>query len=99
MIQWFREKLRNFIDAEQEGDLKEYIGHGIGISMTDPDVRLNNEDTLNFTVTPARGGIIVQVRKYDNRTGDHNMVTHVIFNDENTSERISEIVSMELLRS
>ena len=48
---------------------------------------------------PAQGGTIVQIRHYDRKTDRHNNITHIIPDGEDISERIGQIVSMELLRS
>ena len=54
---------------------------------------------LRFNVMPAQGGTIVQIRHYDRKTDRHNNITHIIPDGEDISERIGQIVSMELLRS
>ena len=54
---------------------------------------------LSFNVMPAQGGTIVQIRHYDRKTDRHNNITHIIPDGEDISERIGQIVSMELLRS
>lgn len=54
---------------------------------------------LSFNVMPATGGTVVQIRSYDRRTDRNNNITHVIPDGEDISERIGQIVSMELLRS
>ena len=54
---------------------------------------------LSFNVMPAQGGTVVQIRCYDRKTDRNNHITHVIPDGEDISERIGQIVSMELLRS
>ena len=56
-------------------------------------------DGLSFNVMPAQGGTVVQIRQYDRKTDRNNNITHVIPDGEDISERIGQIVSMELLRS
>jgi hypothetical protein len=67
-----------------------------------PDVTSNSideDESLRFTVTPARGGVVVSVRHYDRKTDRNNYTNHVIHDDENVAESIGHIVSMEILRS
>jgi len=90
MIDWLRNKIRNFI-YPQDIESNDVI-------RADHD-QIEESNTLRFTVTPARGGVIVQVRKYDRKNDDNLYVTHVIHDDENIGESIAHIVSMELLRS
>jgi len=54
---------------------------------------------LSFNVMPAQGGTVVQIRHYDRKTDRNNHITHVIPDGEDISERIGQIVSMELLRA
>ena len=92
MLNWIRKKLHNFIFATgYEAKLSTAV-----VSADSNDVAEDN--TLRFTVTPARGGIIVSVRSYDRRKDDTYNTLHVIHDEEHVSERVAEIVSMELLR-
>lgn len=61
--------------------------------------RGNFEDsrTLNFNITPARGGMIVTNRYYNKRRGEYETNVHVIPDDADIPGTISQIVSMELL--
>jgi hypothetical protein len=53
---------------------------------------------LSFNVMSAQGGTIVQIRHYDRKSDRNNNITHVIPDGEDISERIGQIVSLELLR-
>lgn len=63
------------------------------------EVEYDESHTLRFSVTPARGGLILSVRHYDRRKDESNFVNHVIHDDQNVAENIAQIVSMEILRS
>jgi hypothetical protein len=54
---------------------------------------------LSFSVMPAQGGTVVQIRNYDRKTDRNNTITHVIPEGEDIAERLGQIVSMELLRA
>ena len=58
MKSWLRTKLRNLLTEE--------IRSSPQLVSVDESV-IEEENTMRFTVTPARGGIIVQVRHYDRR--------------------------------
>jgi len=62
------------------------------------DREFMDDRTYKFHITPARGGLIMTVSRYDERTDRMAMNIHVIHDDENVSEVISQIVSMELLQ-
>ena len=54
---------------------------------------------IRFTVQPARGGIIITSRKYNKAKDENDQTVHIIHDDENVSENIAQIISMELLRN
>jgi len=61
------------------------------------DLELHN--TIRFSISPARGGSVVTVARYDQRK-DHNEKTVYVINENDTiGQRISEIVTMEMYRS
>jgi hypothetical protein len=54
---------------------------------------------LRFTVMPAEGGTIVQMRIYDRRKDESNNKTYVIPDTEqDVAHRVGQIVAMELIR-
>lgn len=68
-------------------------------SVSVREQEFDESQSLRFTVTPARGGIIVTVRHWDRRSDETKYTNHVMHDDENVSENIAQLVSMELLRS
>ena len=90
MINWIRKRLHNFIFPQD--------------SMSKPlaSVRESHEadiEGLRFTVMPAEGGTIVQVRTYDRRKDESNNKTYVIPDSEtDIAHRVGQIVAMELIR-
>jgi hypothetical protein len=53
-------------------------------------------DGLNFTVMPAQGGTIVQLRKWDSKLERNGTSTHIIADGQDVAEAIGKIVAMEL---
>lgn len=90
MVNWLRTKLHNFIFPANESKMA-------GIS-----VRESHEadiEGMRFTVMPAEGGTIVQMRIYDRRKDESNNKTYVISDtEEDIAHRIGQIVAMELIR-
>jgi hypothetical protein len=54
-------------------------------------------DPIRFKVQTVSGGTVVETRWYDNK-GEHRTKLHIITGDENLSEAIGKIVTMELLQ-
>ena len=93
MTNWLRKKLKNFLYPE---DGPECV---ISNRLTATSDDYNEDNTLRFSVTPARGGIIVSVRNYNRKKDTSENTVHVIHDDEDVAHRVSEIVSLSLLRN
>jgi len=86
---WFR----NWLYDDHSDEAEKVLAH-------DDDHRNYEDDkTLKFNVTTARGGVILTVRNYDQRQDRHFYTAHVLHDDQNIAEGVAQIVSMELLRS
>jgi hypothetical protein len=53
---------------------------------------------LQFTVSAARGGLIVNVRTYDKQRDDYVYLNHLIHDDQDANNNIADIVSLELMK-
>ena len=94
MTNWLRQKLKNFLYPEDEAEL--VPSNRLSVTSSDD---YNEDNTLRFSVTPARGGIIVSVRNYNRKKDTSENTVHVIHDDEDVAHRVSEIVSLSLLRN
>lgn len=94
MTNWLRKKLKNFLYPDDETEL---VPSRLSSVTASDDIQEDN--TLRFTVTPARGGIIVSVRNYNRKKDTSENTVHVIHDDEDVAKHVSEIVSMSLLRN
>ena len=95
MTNWLRQKLKNFLYPE-DGPECVKIDNRLAVTAADD---YNEDNTLRFSVTPARGGIIVSVRNYNRKKDTSENTVHVIHDDEDVAHRVSEIVSLSLLRN
>ena len=85
---WFRNWL--YDDHNDEAKVLAHDGE---------DRNYEDDKTLKFNVTTARGGVILTVRNYDQRQDRHFYTAHVLHDDQNIAEGVAQIVSMELLRT
>lgn len=84
----FKQKLREWL----YDDSNETPPH---IERDENDLR--EEQSINFSIIPAAGGRIVQVRVYDHRK-DHNVTKlHIITPEENLAESLAQILQIEHL--
>lgn len=76
--------------------------HSQGISVSPTTIRAYdglNSNGLNLTVYKADGGTIVEFRHYDS-VKDRNMNSlHVITDNDDFAERLSQIITMEIIRN
>jgi len=93
MTNWLRKKLKNFLYPDDESEL---VPSRLSVTSNDD---IQEDNTLKFTVTPARGGIIVSVRNYNRKRDTSENTVHVIHDDEDVAKHVSEIVSLSLLRN
>ena len=86
---WLWKRVQRARNIEEEGSIPSAIG-------TSDEVELHS--TIRFNITPARGGSVVTVSRYDQRKDNNDRTVYVI--DENTDigKRVSEIVTMEMYR-
>lgn len=106
MKNWLRQRLLHFlIDAEPSKPSSIGIGRGnISISLGDEQLcddslsSIDLPDPIVFKVQAVSGGTIVESRWYDYKKDEHRVKLHIITQEENLSESIGKIVTMELLQ-
>ena len=91
-MQWFKRKIIRWVRDDWNSCQPVECTPTVGARSVDVE-------GLSFNVMPAQGGTVVQIRCYDRKTDRNNHITHVIPDGEDISERIGQIVSMDLLRS
>jgi hypothetical protein len=104
MRNWLRQRLLHFlIDAQDSKPSR--IGRGnIRVSLMDDELcddgpsSIDLLDPINFKVQAVSGGTIVESRWYDHKKDENRIKLHIITQDENLSESIGKIVTMELLQ-
>lgn len=84
----FKQRLRDWL-YDDSNDVP------VAIERDDNDLR--EEQSINFSVIPAAGGRIVQVRVYDHRTDRNSNKLHIITPDENLAESLAQILQIEQL--
>lgn len=89
-----RQRLRNWLMAEPEEELELERSFN---DNDDDDFRIDHDSAIHFSVVPANGGKIVQIRYYD-KVKDRNLTKlHVITPDEKLEEALAHIFQIEVL--
>ena len=62
------------------------------------DNSIDLPDPITFKVQQVNGGTVIETRYYDPKKDDHRVKLHIVTPEENLSESIGKIVTMELLQ-
>jgi hypothetical protein len=103
MKNWLRQKLINIL-VDTEPSRSSVIGRGnVSISLgnevcDDSSSSIDLPDPITFKVQAVSGGTVVESRWYDYKKDENRVKLHIITQEENLSESIGKIVTMELLQ-
>ena len=68
------------------------------VSIDDCDSGMDLPDPITFRVQAVTGGTLVETRWYNAKTDNHERKLHIVTGEENLSDAIGKIVTMELLK-
>ena len=95
-MKWLKRKLRDWVrDANEEAEYSTAIKGGNLVVREDVETF---GDPMRFTLTKANGGFIVSTRRYNNRTDRSSGDNYIITDEQDLSEEIGKIVTMEALK-
>jgi hypothetical protein len=102
MKNWLRQRLINIlVDPIDSRPIR--MGRSISVSLDDTvcdddPSGIDLPDPITFKVQAVSGGTVVESRWYDHKKDENRVKLHIITQDENLSESIGKIVTMELLQ-
>jgi len=107
MKNWLRQRLLNFlVDVGEERSLPHsdrLSKSKIPVSLRECDIDdspdgIELPDPINFKVQQVNGGTLIETRWYDYKKDESRVKLHIVTPEENLSESIGKIVTMELLQ-
>jgi hypothetical protein len=105
MRNWLRQRLINLlVDSNEVGCKPSRMSPGsLSVRLAEQDCVVRDDnidlpDPINFRVQTVSGGTVVESRWYDHKKDEHRTKLHIVTPDENLSESIGKIVTMELLQ-
>ncbi len=72
------------------------LGRNDIVLVSDDEIDLT--DPIRFSVQTVQGGTLIETRWHDPKTDNYERKLHIVTQDENLSEAIGRIVTMELLK-
>jgi hypothetical protein len=96
MINWFRQKLHNFIFPQDTNELVETKTHR-GRALISRGSQLDNRG-MNFTIHMANGGYVLEYSTYNDKTDRHDNALHIINSDTDLGQGIAHVITLEMLR-
>ena len=99
MMKWGWDYSRNIDDEIQVlVDPKRRRGRrGNDICLVSDD-EIDLTDPIRFSVQTVQGGTLIETRWHDEKTDNYERKLHIVTQEENLSEAIGKIVTMELLK-
>jgi hypothetical protein len=96
MINWFRQKLHNFIFPQDINEVVETKTHR-GRALISRGSQLDNRG-MNFTIHMANGGYVLEYSTYNDKTDRHDNALHIINSDTDLGQGIAHVITLEMLR-
>jgi hypothetical protein len=102
--QWFHKKVKDVWENKDQYEEDRY-NKSRGMKMHVPQQTIGSDrhapegqDRINFELSSAVGGHILNVRRYDDRVERHDNQTYVIASGEDIGARVSKIINLELIK-
>jgi hypothetical protein len=96
MINWFRQKLHNFIFPQDSNALVETKTNR-GRALISRGSQLDSRG-MNFTIHMANGGYVLEYSTYNDKTDRHDNALHIINSDTDLGQGIAHVITLEMLR-
>jgi hypothetical protein len=94
MKRWLKRKLNEFLNSPEDPRMYGTVSAKVASSNEAVDM----DNSLRFNVLVGSGGVVLQIYRYDRKNDRSNNTTHIIPENENISERIGQIVALEILK-
>jgi hypothetical protein len=94
---WFKRWIMRMTQEAIEEDRQ--TRHSIVAAFPSQTRGFDANNGLNMSVYPADGGYVIQFNHYDHKIDRNFQSLHIIGNDEDFADRISQIITLELIKN
>lgn len=88
-----KHRIRQWIFSDQECQRSEKL------STVSESPELHTEAPFRLSIHKASGGLVVETRTYDRVKDRHHQNLHIVTHEQNLSEQLAKIVTVEALRN
>ena len=101
-MKWFKRKLLQWLQEVQMEQLNDVPLNSRLVDMDsvedDSGHNIDMGKSVRFSVLPARGGCVVEIKSWNQKDHEWDIVAHIIPEGEDIAHRVGQLVSMEFLR-
>lgn len=100
-MKWAKKLLLKWVADAQRDQYNEPHGveeSDVTLSCVSDGHEINMSKSVKFSVLPARGGCVLEIKSWDKKAHEWDTVTHVIPEGEDIAHTVGQLVSMEMLR-
>ena len=95
MLNWFRQKLHNFIFPQDNEVVESKTTRGRPLISRGSHL---DSRGMNFTIHMANGGYVLEYSSYNEKTDRHDNTLHIINSDTDLGQGIAHVITLEMLR-
>jgi hypothetical protein len=96
-MKWFDRWLAKKVEQAWNGARESKLAPQLSTIDSD-SADIDHRNTLRFTVTPAQGGMVLSVNRYDSRKDENYRSLYVIDENEDYSKKIADILKLEVYK-
>jgi hypothetical protein len=100
-MKWAKKLLLKWVaDAQREQFNERHVVEETDskLACVSDEHEINMSKSVKFSVLPARGGCVLEIKSWDKKEHEWETVTHVIPEGQDVAHTVGQLVSMEMLR-
>jgi hypothetical protein len=101
-MKWAKKLLLKWVaDAQRDQFNEPHVVEETDMKLSSNEVdehEIDMSKSVKFSVLPARGGCVLEIKSWDKKEREWDSVTHVIPEGADVAHAVGQLVSMEMLR-
>jgi hypothetical protein len=101
-MKWFKRRVLRWL---QEAQMEQLNDEPLNSRLVDMDSveddsgnKIDMGKSVRFAVLPARGGCVLEIKSWNQKEHEWDIVAHIIPEGEDVAHSVGQLVSMEFLR-